>query len=286
MAVPLISAYVPCFNNAGTIRVAVESLLAQSVPPAEVLVVDDGSSDAPEEQLRDLDVRVIRLERNNGRGTARARAMAAAGHELVVCCDATNALDPSFIERALPWFDNERVAAVVGRIAQGDALDVVSRWRGRHLFKIDVPQAVRHGTTLCTWGTLVRASAVRAVGGFSPALRHTEDGELGERLRAGAFDIVYDPTLQVRSVARNTLSEVLERYWRWHAGVDEHATWGHYVKAMAYSIKGMAAADLRAGDPLAAAISVLCPHYQFWRSQVRRVRRGRAEARTVTRGGS
>ena len=126
------SAYVPCFNNAATVRRAVENLLAQTITPAEVLVIDDGSSDDSVAQLGGLPIRLLRQERNLGRGAARARGMAEACHELVLSCDAGMALARDFVERAVPWFEQPEVAAVFGQIRQPPARTAALRWRARH----------------------------------------------------------------------------------------------------------------------------------------------------------
>jgi glycosyltransferase involved in cell wall biosynthesis len=260
------SAYIPCYNARPTLRRAVLSVLAQTITPAEVLVVDDGSTDGSIDTIRDLDVRVVSMPRNLGRGEARARAMSEAMHDLVLCCDATNTLEPALVEKALGWFDAQQVAAVFGRITQAPAANVAERWRGRHLFKVDLVQQPVRRTSLCTWGTLVRATAVRSVGGYNPQLRHTEDGDLGERLLAANLDVVYDPRLEVQSIAANTLGQVLERHWRWYAGTHPAVSWREYRKSVAYSIKCMAMDDLRAGDLLSVPVSLLSPHYHFVRS--------------------
>jgi glycosyltransferase involved in cell wall biosynthesis/cephalosporin hydroxylase len=264
-----VGAYVPCFNDTATLRRSVESVLGQTVRPAEVLVVDDGSADDVTPALRGLDVRTIRHDRNLGRGAARARAMAELHQEFVLCCDAPNILAPTFVENALPWFEDPRVAAVYGQITQRPARNAAERWRGRHLFKLDVQREIRHGAPLATFGALVRGSAVRAVGGYDVRLRHTEDGELGARLLAHNFDVVYDPRLEVQSIASDTVNDVLERYWRWYAGPDERVTWVGYWKNVGYAIRSEAVMDLRAGDPAGAVISLACPHYAFWRSRWR-----------------
>src|SRR2546421_1221721 len=103
MTTPSVGAYVPCFNNVDTVRDAVESLLAQTVAPCEVVVIDDGSTDMSATALRGLPARVVRHERNMGRGAARARAMRELEYEFVLCCDATNVLEPTFVENGLPW---------------------------------------------------------------------------------------------------------------------------------------------------------------------------------------
>lgn len=139
-----LGAYVPCFNNAATLRRAVESVQAQSVRPAEILVVDDGSADGSSGAIDGLPVRVVRHERNLGRGAARARAMRELRrHTFVLCVDAIDAIPRDFAARALEWMADERVAAVCGRITQFSARNVVERWRGRHLFKQPLP-AIEH----------------------------------------------------------------------------------------------------------------------------------------------
>ena len=262
-------AYVPCFNNAATVRRAVGSLLAQTIAPAEVLVVDDGSSDDSVAQLNGLPIRLLRQERNLGRGAARARAMAEARHELVLSCDAGMALAPDFVERAVPWFEQPEVAAVFGQIRQPPARTAALRWRARHLYKIRPDAVVRRQVALATGGTFLRRSAAAAVGGFDPMLRHTEDLDLGTRLLAAGHDIVCDPALVMMSLTEDRVADVLERYWRWHAGANEAVTWRNYAKNIVYSLKCMVPDDVRGGDGVSAGISLVCPHYQFWKSYLR-----------------
>jgi len=261
-----ISAYVPCFNNASTLASAVNSLRQQSVPINELFVIDDCSADNSCEIAQDLGVRIVRQERNSGRGAVRSRAMLEAVHDFVLSCDATNALPPDFVERALPWFESATVAAVFGRMWQEDNSTVVQRWRGRHLFKTHDQPVANRRASLATWGVLMRKSCVMNVGNFDANLRHSEDADLGERLLADGYEVVFDPLLHTIPLTSNTLPELLERYWRWYAGKDEKIGWKGYFKQVVYSLKVMARQDLQAGDLLSIPISVLSPHYQFWKS--------------------
>lgn len=265
-----ISAYVPCFNNRDTLAFAIESVRAQSQPVDEIFVVDNASTDGSPEVAG---VRVVRLEKNSGRGGSRARAMHEAQHELVLCCDATVALDRDFARNALPWFRDERVAAVFGFITQPPPRNAVERWRGRHLFKNTTATEAQHGASLATGGSLLRGSAVRRVGGFDATLGEGEDADLGARLLAAGCDVIFDPKLFVTATKPNTLREVLERYARWNT----HAPMGvrDYARQIVYSIKVMAREDLRAGDPLAALISLASPHCQFVSSFKKRGRNRR-----------
>jgi glycosyltransferase involved in cell wall biosynthesis len=254
-----VSAYVPCYNEWAAIRAAVESILDQVTHAGDVFVLDDGSTGGSG-QIGD--VRTVRLEVNQGRGAARARAMQEARFELVLGCDASLVLDRDFLSRALPWFDDDSVAAVFGWIKEAGSPTVANRWRGRHLFRSDLFHTMSRDAALASGCFVVRKSSVESVGGFNANLRYGEDADLGRRLRDAGYSVVFDPSLFACSVADNTILEVLERYARWNTphgmGIRD------YLRQINYALKVMAAADLQAGDAPAACVSLLCPHYQFW----------------------
>ena len=259
-----ISAYIPCFNNCKTIAQTLVSVRGQTQAVDELFVVDDGSSDGSAGLVESLGERVICLGSNLGRGAARARAMQEASHELVLCCDATAALPPDYLETALKRLAEPQVAAVFGRMVDTRTATAADRWRRRHLFRCDFQFELLKKAPLITTAALVRQSCCREAGGFNPLLRHSEDLDLGRRLLAAGWDVVFDPAMQITSTISNTLPEVLERYWRWNAGIEESASLAHYLKQIMFSFKVMAREDLKAGDPAAALVSLLSPHYQFW----------------------
>ena len=253
-----ISAAIPVHNAAATLPRALASVRAQA--PGEMIVIDDGSTDA----LAPPDgARLIALGANLGRGAARARALADTDAALVLMCDATLELPPDFLARALPWFDEPRTAAVFGHVTQPPPHSTADRWRGRHLFKAEPPAAPRPDALLATGACVLRAAAVREVGGFDPTLRSGEDADLGRRLLAAGWRVVADPALHALCIRADSPGEALARYARWNspAGLRGRA----FLRQLAYAVKVMAAADLRAGDPLAALLSLASPFYQLRR---------------------
>lgn len=261
---PKVSGYIPCYNNASTIVDAIEGLRNQSMPVDEIFVVDDGSTDKSVKVTRETGVEVVVHSRNLGRGATRRDAMEKARHEFVLCCDATNSLEPDFLKKAIRHFKSEEVCSVSGRIMGKKPRSAVDRWRSRHLFKEQVvfPKSSQ-SKMLITYGTLMRRSSVLEVGNFNANLRHTEDHELGNRLLAAGHQIWGDSTLIVTSLVRNTLREIMERYWRWHAGKDEKFHLGTYWHDIKGSIKPMASTDLAQKDWICACISLMSPHYRF-----------------------
>jgi len=263
-----ISAYIPCFNNAATIAATIDSLKKQTYPIDEIFVIDDGSTDKSIDIIKGCGIRFICNENNLGRGAARNRAMLETTNEIVLCCDATNVLPTDFVSRLLPWFKDPKVAAVYGWIQDPDPMGVVARWRARHLFKAGHTMQVRHKASLIAYGTLMRRSLALEAGNFNQAVRNREDAELGERLLAAGFDIVFDPTAAVVCNAQNnTLSQVLVRYRRWYEEKNERVSWKGYAKQIWYSIKVMAMQDVKESDFPSVFISLFLPYYCFWKSK-------------------
>src|ERR1700690_570975 len=104
MEIKSYSAYVPVYNQAATLGACLASLRAQTIPPAEILVVDDGSTDASATIARAAGATVLAQNGNFGRGAARARAIKTAQCDIVLACDAGNRLPPDFAARALAHF--------------------------------------------------------------------------------------------------------------------------------------------------------------------------------------
>ena len=255
-----------CFNNASSIAATLESIHGQTLRISDLVVVDDGSTDRSAAVARAAGARVVSHAANLGRGAARARALSEVCHDVVLGVDATAVLPADFVESVMPWFHEPCVAAVCARIDDPQPQGLIRRWRARHLYRTDATVAVARKASLITTGSLLRRSAVLSVGNFDTGLRHGEDAELGRRLLARGYDVVFDPRVSVISTARNTLCQVLERYWRWNASLGESLSWRAYLKDVAYSIHVMALHDLRARDPAAMPISLAVPHYRAWKT--------------------
>ncbi|MFC1763136.1 glycosyltransferase family 2 protein [Planctomycetota bacterium] len=85
---PLVSVIVPTYNRANIVCSAIESILAQTYQPLEIIVVDDGSTDETESVLRQYNKAITYVKKNNGGvSSARNRGVAQAKGEIICFLD-------------------------------------------------------------------------------------------------------------------------------------------------------------------------------------------------------
>jgi glycosyltransferase involved in cell wall biosynthesis len=117
-----LSVLVPVYNEEATVEALLERVLAAEAPvEKEIIVVDDGSTDGTGERLKEFlsthgsaPVRLIRHQRNRGKGAAVRTALAAATGELAVVQDADLEYDPAEYGRLLEPILDGRADVVFG----------------------------------------------------------------------------------------------------------------------------------------------------------------------------
>ncbi|WP_373509949.1 glycosyltransferase family 2 protein [Thiocapsa sp.] len=100
----LVSVVIPTFNRAPLIGRAISSVLAQSYPDIEVLVIDDGSTDDTPKVIQafvDPRIRYLRRKTNLGASASRNEGIAAASGAFVAYLDSDDTWEPHKVERQL-----------------------------------------------------------------------------------------------------------------------------------------------------------------------------------------
>jgi len=131
------SVLIPCRNAGDWIENTLASVVSQSLQPAEIIVIDDGSTDDSIEKIRSFDsaIRILHSEHRNGAGT-RNIGIAAATGDWIAFLDADDVWYPNHLERAanllsesndvgfLNWFDHFSNEDPNARVSRPNRLDI------------------------------------------------------------------------------------------------------------------------------------------------------------------
>lgn len=178
MADETVSVIVPVHNGAEFVSDCWQTLRAQTLPPSEVLFVDDGSTDGTFRCLRELDTRelAVKVLRRPCSGPAAARnaALAEARGDFVAFLDIDDLWPERKLERALAAFRGRPELGVVGGLVELEWLDDAT---------VRDP-ALRTPHRRVNLGAFVfRASVFARHGALDATLRYGEDVEYVSRLR-------------------------------------------------------------------------------------------------------
>ena len=200
---PQVTVVIPNWNGLAWLEPCLDALAAGELVPAEVIVVDNGSTDGSREYLsaERPEVRVIPLGRNTGFAHAANRGLAAASHELVALVNTDVIVTADWLARMASVLAGEpRAASVACKMLSledpgivydaGDVLrrDGVCEQRGR--FGVDDGRWDDAGPIFgaCAGAALYRRDIVLALGGFDERyFAYLEDVDLALRLRLAGW---------------------------------------------------------------------------------------------------
>jgi glycosyltransferase involved in cell wall biosynthesis len=190
---PTISVIVPAYHSGRTIQECLDSILAQTHPPQQIIVVDDQSTDDTVQQIRQWNARhgnmaqLIVMPENKGPASARNAGLDAAACDWIAFLDADDAWLPWRLEKQLAVLQQHPDAMFI--CAQTMDLDTSTPDDANVPWTSAVPEILNLEKMLdhnpvATSTVLVRRSTVKACGGFDSSFRGPEDYDLWLRILA------------------------------------------------------------------------------------------------------
>ena len=202
-----VAVVIPCYKQAHYLGDAIESTLNQTLPPSEIVVIDDGS---PDDVLgvvaRFPGVRYIR-QLNQGLSAARNTGIHATTSELLVFLDSDDRLLPHAIERGVAHHARHPgcgfVAGRMNVIAADGSL--LRRWRPFPATNDNFAQLLINHCGIYPLTVMYRREAIEAAGGgFDTALRSAEDWDMDIRIaRRFPFHLYDEPIAEYRKHGSN-----------------------------------------------------------------------------------
>lgn len=193
---PTVSVVIKAYNHAKYVAQAIESILIQSFPDFELVITDDGSTDATPEIIRsftDSRIRFERFEHNRGIPQAMNATVARACGEFVAILNSDDFALPGRLETQVAFLrEHPQVAAVFSVPRQvGEDGEPVEGLGSLFEFPFATPNPSRrawlrrfffHGNSLCAPSAMVRRAVLEEIGPDDPRLSNLQDFDRWIRL--------------------------------------------------------------------------------------------------------
>ena len=205
-----VSVILPTFNYGRFIGDAIKSVLGQTVPATEIIVVDDGSTDHTEEVVKALGEKVQYIKQeNSGVGAARNNGVKNSCGDLIAFLDADDIWLPTKLEKQIELLEQDSEIGIVSCgmrefDADGKTISVYNEgkngWCAKNILMIE-PVVIGPGST-----SLVRRDIFEKIKGFdeNKKMHPSEDWEFSYRV-ALVSKVAFTPEILVeyRNHGRN-----------------------------------------------------------------------------------
>ncbi len=206
---PKVSIIIPAYNAMRYLPKTLDSVLQQTHRDFEVLIINDGSSDAIIEwvsKITDTRVQLI-TQSNQGVSAARNTGIALAQGEYIAFLDADDLWEPTHLEKQVSYLDNNPKIGVVYTWTQ--LIDECDRPTGRifasHASGMIWQELLENDVISTGSSAMVRRNCLDTVGGFDTELAHAEDLELWLRIaRQHQIGVIKEPLTMYRQHPHNT----------------------------------------------------------------------------------
>lgn len=195
-----VSAIIPNYNRSGLVNQTVRNVLSQSLPPFEVIVVDDGSTDDSVGSLRkEFGTRIQLIpQRNQGPGAARNAGLKIATGEFIWLMDSDDLASLNKLQTQVETLEREHADLVYSPWMKASIC-------GKYLRPENVvlqQRALPEGRSCLEWflndwsnvfqQCLMRRSLLERTSGFKTDLHCGEDGEFFVRLLLSGAKVAFD----------------------------------------------------------------------------------------------
>lgn len=202
-----VSVFIPCYNMGKYIEDAIQSVYSQTYRDYEIIVVDDGSTDEQTLGLLERigkehpDIRMFYKD-NSGLSGAKNYGITRAVGEYIVCLDADDKLEPTYLEKTVGLMDfrkDDNIAFVTTWVQEFGLRSNTWKTSGYDIPKLLITNTVHAGS-------IFRKDVWEKVGGFKKVGASYEDWEFWMNIVENGYkwDIIEEPLFYYR-IRKNSL---------------------------------------------------------------------------------
>jgi glycosyltransferase involved in cell wall biosynthesis len=257
----LVSVVIPNYNSEKTLAACIGALQAQTYPDIEIVLADDGSTDNSVAVARRLGVTVTQTSVNAGSAVARNLGAAQSSGQILFYVDSDVALAPDAIANAVRILRADPEIGAVCGVQDPEPLlhdTFVARYRGVQ-YHYWLRSAEGSTTILPSSICAIPARVHDDIGAFNPALKQTEDFDLGYRI-SRRYRMLMTPSVHGRH-AHDPHARILLRklFQRGRLRIPLYAQIRHFSTGFETPQRSFASLAAAASLPAFAATAFLGP---------------------------
>lgn len=226
---PFVSIVIPAYNEADNIKSTIESVLKLNYDRSkyEVLVVNDGSKDntvaETEKTIKEnpnFNIKLIN-QKNAGKGAALNNGLKSAKGEIFICLDADSRVEEDALNKMLPYFEDDEVAAVLPTIKVEKPINFVQKVQWfEYTVTFFLKKMMGHleAVYVCPGPfSAYRKKHIQELGGFDEH-NLTEDMEMAFKIQKAHYKIVQLMETVVWTKTPRTINSLYRQRNRWYKG--------------------------------------------------------------------
>lgn len=203
---PNISVVIPLYNKVETIQSTLESVLKQTIPPYEIVVIDDGSTDESVQIIRHLNIPKLSLvqQKNKGAAAARNAGIKQAKGDFIAFLDADDYWHPNHLEvirSLIETYPEQSVFAtaleVENKVRIFPSHYSIENFEPHKIYCLNYFTASLQTSVLSSSNTVIKKEICERIGLFNPNYISGQDTDFWIRIGL-RYSIIFSSTICVR----------------------------------------------------------------------------------------
>lgn len=220
-----VSLYMPCHNVESYIEKSLAGVLDQTCPLDEIIIIDDGSTDATAKITSEYPVELIKHDSNRGLAAARNTGIKSSKNAFVASLDADCVPKDDWLENLMKNFTHKETVGVGGKLIERRSRSPADKWRSLHMKQHWGNEKMINPNFLFGSNTVFRKEVLLSIGGYDEKFRtNAEDVDLSSHLRNRGYTLIYDPIGVVEHIRKDTIDSALRTYWGWYYTTEKCST--------------------------------------------------------------
>ena len=224
-----VSIIVPAFNEEMVIIQSIQSLMKQSYPFIEIIIVDDGSTDQTYKLAKNLEFNRshqslhVLTKPNEGKAKALNFGIEKSDGELIMVVDSDSKLSINAVELMVNYFNKKEIGAVAGSVFISNRVNTITKLQA--LEYIEGLNMVRNGQAFFSLVSIIpgpigmfRKTAILEAGGYESDT-FAEDADLTMKLIGLGYSIEFESEAIAYTEAPEELLDLIKQRYRWTRGI-------------------------------------------------------------------